>query len=204
MPTPNPDRFAIIPLHPNQPAPGNSIMHGSLSAVMERIIDSRAPNDALDLLNQAADALTQLEHTRDQETQIVARGLQTLVGSIDAISRRLDSIESQRADQARQDAEAEAERVQAQLDQLPDPDEPNAPAFYHPSGELHTVAPSNAQPTADEDHDPGSMPDPDEPNDSNVLPEKFEREAPGYLGSLPPASEIEHPKPEPMGAIEFG
>ena len=55
---------------------------------------------------------------------------------------RLDAIIAQRADHARRDAEREAEeeakRIQAELDALPDPDDPD-PDAHHPTGDLHSL-----------------------------------------------------------------
>ena len=45
-------RFALVPIDDHHP-PDNAIMHGSMSAVLERIADSRARSDAIDLIHRA-------------------------------------------------------------------------------------------------------------------------------------------------------
>jgi hypothetical protein len=176
--------FAIIPLHPYEPVPDNAIMQGSMDAVMERIIDSNARNAAVDILRDARIAADQLEQTRAQETQILARGIQSLNDTITRLSRRMDAVEQHRGAQARQDAAAEAERVQKELDAMPDPDNPNAPALYPPGGELHSVAATTPATTK-------SVPD-----NEGDLPNEVLKDVPPPTGDYPvnDPSELAHPQ----------
>jgi hypothetical protein len=137
------DRFAIVQLHEHQPIPDNTIMQGSMDAVMERIIDSNARNTAMDLLRDARIAADQLEQTRAQETQILARGIQSLNDTITRLSRRMDAVEEQQSTKMRHDAALEAKRIQDYLNTLPDPDDPDAAAIFPPDGSLHALPPTN-------------------------------------------------------------
>jgi hypothetical protein len=114
---------------------------------MERIIDSNARNAAVDILRDARIAADQLEQARSQETQILARGIQSLNDTITRLARRMDAVEEQHKARVRYDASVEAKRVQDYLDSLPDPDDPNGPLFYPPSENLHAVSRTN--PNAD-------------------------------------------------------
>jgi hypothetical protein len=137
------DRFAIVQLHEHQPIPDNTIMQGSMDAVMERIIDSNARNTAMDLLRDARIAADQLEQTRAQETQILARGIQSLNDTITRLSRRMDAMEEQQSTKMRHDAALEAKRIQDYLNTLPDPDDPVAAAIFPPDGSLHALPPTD-------------------------------------------------------------
>jgi hypothetical protein len=109
IPPYNPDeRFAIIPLFPHQQPPASSIMHGSLNCVMERIVDSAARSDALDLIERADSARASLDRTRAQESIALARGLQSVNDMMGRLARRMDELELRHADRKRADAEAEA------------------------------------------------------------------------------------------------
>jgi hypothetical protein len=137
-------QFAIIPLHEHQRPPDAAIAVGSLDAVMERIVDSEARADAAQLLVDAAVALGQIERQKQQEQQLIARGMQTLNDSIAALTKRMDALEARRTERAQQAADAEAQRIQEKLDRLPDPDDPRAPGddTHQPGGELHALQPS--------------------------------------------------------------
>ena len=132
--------------------------------------------------NVAAD---QLEQTRAHETQILARGLQTLNASIDTLSRRMDIVEEQQAAKAKADAEREQRRIQDYLDSLPSPDEP---ATRQPSGEMHTLP-------ATED-------------DQGALPNELREGTPPETGNNPEPDPLElaypqRPKYQQMPAISL-
>ena len=143
--------FAIIPLHPHQPPPDNAIMHGSLDAVMERIIDTNARNAAVDVLRDAQIEADQLEQTRAQETQILARGIRSLNDTITRLSRRMDAVEAQQTTRMRHDAAREAKRVQDYLKTLPDPDDPPASHGHFNTGDLSPLPPTNTGDAAEGD-----------------------------------------------------
>jgi len=104
---------------------GEVIMTGSMNAIMERLPDTHARNDALEsMLRTAIDAVEAEERAnvaRAAATQILSDGITRL-------SARMDSFEKARAiSQKRAEAEAQRrgrQRVAAMLDALPDPDQP--------------------------------------------------------------------------------
>jgi hypothetical protein len=67
--------FAIVPVEDKPPS--NAIMHGSMSAVMERVADSKARTEATALIRRAADAAAELkqqqERSRPRSTTACAR-----------------------------------------------------------------------------------------------------------------------------------
>jgi hypothetical protein len=88
------------------------------------------------------------------------------------LSTRLDAIIAQRADQARRDAEREAEeeakRIQAELNALPDPDDPD-PDAHHPAGDLHSL-PATEDPEL-EIEDQAEFPEEPEDPTGTVIPQ---------------------------------
>jgi hypothetical protein len=94
---PDAGSFAIVKLPPHQSPPDNTIMHGSINAVMERIIDTNARREALDLLARADDASQSLALARDQEAATRARSIRHLGDTITQLARRMDAFE-QRAE----------------------------------------------------------------------------------------------------------
>jgi hypothetical protein len=104
---------------------GEVIMTGSMSAIMERLPDTKARKAALDdMLKIACDAV-EAEERADEARASVARslcdGLTRLSARIDSFEKRL-SLAAKRAEAARI-AEGQR-RVQQYLDALPDPEEP--------------------------------------------------------------------------------
>jgi hypothetical protein len=104
---------------------GDVIMTGNLDAILERLPDSLARNDALDTMLDTAvkqvEAEEKLEDARACAVKILTDGISRLTS-------RLDQFEKARAISAKR-AEAErkardAARVQRMLDELPDPDNP--------------------------------------------------------------------------------
>jgi hypothetical protein len=152
-----PDRFAIIPMSPG-PAPADAIMTGSMSAVMERIVDSQARADALEQAARAVEDAVEAERKKDEAR---ACAVQMIADTVAHLASRLDSLTARRAERARRDAEREAEeeakRIQAELDALPDSDDPDA---HTAGGELHALPAKDEQPTepTEEDDDMGGVP----------------------------------------------
>jgi hypothetical protein len=119
----NSDRFAIIPIHAdsagNEAVPGNAIFVGSRSAVMERILDSKARRESLTLINDAEHVrkekravAAQRKEVDTQRKEVDARAdavsqaedvIRQLCGMIDSFGRRLDSYEE--TQRAKADAE---------------------------------------------------------------------------------------------------
>jgi hypothetical protein len=124
--------FAIIPVYDKPPA--GAIAHGSMSAVMEHVVDSQTRNDSQQLLKDAAAALGVLEHVQDREAALQERQIRAFCDSVGKLSRRLDALEAKRKEQARRDAEAEAKAIADYLDSLPDPDDPNQGGDLSPVG----------------------------------------------------------------------
>jgi hypothetical protein len=155
-------RFAIIPV-PHGPAPKEAIVVGPMSTVMEYIPQSVARADAMAELERARFTADQIKSIQSK-----TRGVQVamLTDSVSHLSRRIDAFLTRKQNQARLDAareaEEEAKRIQAKLDALPDPDDPDA---HHPSGELHTLPPSvKLEPSLElEDGDQTEFPDPELP-----------------------------------------
>jgi hypothetical protein len=177
------DRFAIVPLFPNQSPPAHCIAWGNMDAVMERIVDSNTRNDAIDLIHDAAVALGQLERTRNQQAQIFARSFQDVIARLDALAHRMDAIEEQRAARAKADAEEEQQRIQDYLDSLPDPDNLDGQVTYDPSGELHILPPTIS--------------------DQGALPNELVRKAPPETGNYPEPdpSKLAHPQQQPAQPV---
>jgi len=105
---------------------GDVIMTSSMNAIMERLPDTSARNDALSTMLDTAvkqvEAEEKLEDARACAAQILADGITRLTSRLDAFEVRRE--EQQRLDE--QEAEREQQRrVQAMLDALPDPDDPD-------------------------------------------------------------------------------
>jgi hypothetical protein len=59
-------QFAIVPVSEGKP-PQNAIAHGSTSAVMERVADSKARSEATILIRRVADAAVELKQQQERE-----------------------------------------------------------------------------------------------------------------------------------------
>src|SRR3984893_6677301 len=92
-----PDRFAIIPVSPG-PAPADAIMTGSMSAVMERIVDSQARADALEQAARAVEDAAEAERLQDMAR---ANTVQMITDTVAHLAGRLDSLSARRAERAR-------------------------------------------------------------------------------------------------------
>ena len=120
------DRYAIIPISPG-PAPKEAIVVGNIDQVFEYIPQSVARDDAMKELEAARFTHEQIAHAQER-----TRAVQVLMlnEALDRLTTRQDSFatkqrERRREAKARRDA-AEAKRIQAALDALPDPDDPHA------------------------------------------------------------------------------
>ena len=178
---------------------GDVIMTGSMNAIMERLPDTSARNDALSTMLDTAvkqvEAEEKLEDARACAAQILADGITRLTSRLDAFEVRRE--EQQRLDE--EEAEREQQRrVQAMLDALPDPDDPD---LGDPTGIIPpTRDPTGAELESDdgdleikhakdpERYGPGS--DDEGPGD---LPRELEKDVPPLSGSYT------EPKPDPLG-----
>jgi hypothetical protein len=135
MPDPN-GQFAIIPV----PDPGmtmtreqiiaDATMVGPLSAVAEPVLSSLAREATEQLLNDTATAIEEEHRLTAQRQRAEQQGrsdaIQTLCDGISRMAKRLDAHEKRCAEAARK---ARADARKAIEDALPDPDDPDAPAF---------------------------------------------------------------------------
>jgi hypothetical protein len=132
---------------------GTVIAQGSMSALTERVLDSKSRKEAEELLRDAAVAIGQLEQLEEREQSARVGDIRRLCAAADELGKRLDAYEAKRKEQARRDAEEEAKQIQSMLDSLPDPDDPHA---YFPSGDLHTLPAKDSDPE-------GIIPTPQDP-----------------------------------------
>jgi hypothetical protein len=132
--------FAITPVT-NGHAPDDALVVGPMSEVFEYIPQTVARQDATEQLERArftADQITSVQ----EKTRAVQASM--LCDSVNHLSSRLDALMQRRDEQTRRDAEREeeeeAQRIQAEIDALPDPDNPDAHT-HSPGGELHALSP---------------------------------------------------------------
>jgi hypothetical protein len=172
MTTPGPsDLFAITPIPPG-PAPSDAIVVGSLSEVMEYIPHSVARTEATSRLVEA-----EAHMARTEQLQEMARACNVMAfaDSINHLTSRLDALTVRRDARIRRDEEEaereEQEQIQAMLDALPSPDDPQ-PLTHHNTGGLSPLPPpedpSRAALEASDDMDnvgdlPRELSDPPEP-----------------------------------------
>jgi hypothetical protein len=131
MTDPDPHGFRLLDPY------GNVIAHGSATEALAPLPDSSVRADAISLLHDAAKAIGLIEAQQEHAAQLRQREISTFCDGVASLGRRLDALEQQHASRARQAAADEAHRIQAAIDALPDPDDP---AAYQPTGELHQVA----------------------------------------------------------------
>jgi hypothetical protein len=179
---------------------GEVIMTGSMNAILERLPDTHARNDALstmlDTAVKAVEAEEQLEEARATAAQILSDGITRITHRLDQFEKAR-AISAKRAEAARK--EAEQRRVQRYLDQLPDPDLPDDP-------EAFGIIPPAQDPTGTSLEDDGDLEikkaqDPERygPTDDEGpgdLPRKLEQDVPPLSGSYT------NPKPDPLGGPE--
>jgi hypothetical protein len=162
-----------------------------MAAIMERLPDTHARNDALSTMLDTAvrqvEAEERLEDARASAAQILADGITRL-------ATRLDQFEKQRALSAKR-AEAErkardAARVQRYLDELPDPENPD-PLTYPPPSDLTIHEPKPPMDIGDDrtsETDDGDL-----EVKKAVDPERYD----AGIGDLP--SELKKGAPAPSG-----
>jgi hypothetical protein len=160
------DRFAIIPVT-HGPAPPEAIAVGSMATVMEHLPDTIARQDAITRLDEGMAKAAEVA-----QLQSMARACNVIAfaDSIDRLAGRLDAFTARRDARRRADAEREAEeesqRIQAELDALPDPDDPNPlsgkGALPEPS--LEVPGDDGELPEALAKYKEQPEPDPDEPS----------------------------------------
>ena len=167
----NNQQFAIVPVpshpgHAKDYIQSDSILIGPMSECLEGIRQSVAHTAMLRRLDEG-----QKEAERVERTQAATRiaNCAMLVDGLDRIARRLDSYEAELAIKKQREADAaeqeEQERIQAALDELPDPDDPTQ---HMPGGELSPLQPK----PQDDDEGQGD------------LPRELEKGAPPPIGNL--------------------
>ena len=154
---------------------GKIIATGSMSAVTEHILDSKARADAVSLLHDAAYAVGLLERQQIEKQQLDEQKVRALCDAAARLAIRLDAFEQNRIAWQRRDAEEEAARIQQYLDGLPDP---NSPDPFAPSGDLHDIPAS-------------------EPEDREQLQQSDQGTLPPELREGAPASTGTDPEPDP-------
>jgi hypothetical protein len=117
----DPEQFAIVPVYGQPPA--DAIMHGSIDAVMEQIVGSKARNALEDLVERAADAAEQEAQRETREAEQQRRVIQDLCNGINRMTKRLDAIVQSRRDRRRLDELSEqTEQALALPPDVIDPD----------------------------------------------------------------------------------
>jgi hypothetical protein len=165
MPDPN-GQFAIIPV----PDPGmtmtreqiiaDATMVGPFSAVAEPVLSSLAREATEQLLNDTANAIEEEHRLTAQrqraEQQAQSAALQSLCDGISRMAKRLDAHEKRCAEAARK---ARADARKAIEASLPDPDDPDAPAFPTVgAGPGDSANTPGVTPGLPPEHEPGSGP----------------------------------------------
>ena len=172
---------------------GRIIASGSMSAVTERILDSKARSDSLSLLNDAAYALGLIEKQElaarrldSEREQLTEQKVRMLCDSAARLAIRFDNYEQRRIARNRRDAEEEQQQIQARLAALPDPDEPDP---FSPSGELHDLPPA----------EPGTT----TIDNQGDLPAELNKAAPPPLGTDPiyDPKDLAHPPDPPAQPV---
>jgi hypothetical protein len=132
-------RFAIVPVSDKPPA--DAIMHGSMSAIMERVADSKARAEAEAVIARAEQAAAELAQQNEREQQIIADSMRKFVDGITDLTRRVDELEQSRETRRALDAATAVTRELLELPEgVPDPDAPDDDAPAHvPGGELHDL-----------------------------------------------------------------
>jgi hypothetical protein len=105
---------------------GDVIMTGSMNAIMERLPDTSARNDALSTMLDTAvkqvEAEEKLEDARACAVKILTDGITRLTSRLDQFEKQR-ALSAKRAEAARK--EAAQRQVQRYMDELPDPDNPD-------------------------------------------------------------------------------
>ena len=120
------ERFAIVPLSTPGRTPDDAIVVGPLSEVTEYIGQSIARQDAVEELERARFSADQIFALQSKTRGVQAAMLADTIKQLDV---RLNTLTQRRADAARdrkrRDEEEERQRIQRELDVLPDPDAPD-------------------------------------------------------------------------------
>jgi hypothetical protein len=170
-------------LDPNQTfrlyGPNNQlIMHGSYNAVMERVMDSTARNDALSLLDAAARAVGVIEQSElsqqklaEQREEFDRERAQTICDGLARVAIRFDAYIQRRI--ARLEAEEQqrkADRIKQALDAL---EETSGELTTHPATE-----PAHEEQLAATEHPPAE-------DDQGDLPRDLVAKVPVAPGNYP-------------------
>jgi hypothetical protein len=206
----NPDRVALVPIIADSSGreviPGNAIWHGSANMIMERVIDSRARNAALTLLNDAERAKNTLQSIRAEQKALAARAdaisnaeeaIRQLADAVNTLTTRMDAFEEEK--QAKAEAE-ERDAASASEYALPpgigdtDEDTPH----HTPAGDLHSISPS----TGEDERQLAAIED--EHDDLEATKSVLDDEGPAgpvptsYGGKGPPLSYVRGEADEPL------
>jgi len=149
--------FAIVPVSEGKP-PQNAIAHGSMSAVMERIADSKARSEAEKVIARAEQAAAELEQQQQREQQVIADAVGKFAAGISDLTRRVDQLEQERETRRALDAATEVTQQMLTIPKdAPDSEAPGDDTHEHvPGGELHDLLPKEEpQLTADQ----GNLPE---------------------------------------------
>src|SRR5262245_31077776 len=103
----DPGHFALVRV-PDNKAPADALMHGSMSSVTQCLLDSKARSEALALVARADQAAEQEREREQQEQQAITEGTRALTDGIAKISRRLDALVQSRDARRKLDAASEA------------------------------------------------------------------------------------------------
>jgi hypothetical protein len=140
---------------------GKIIASGSMSAVTEPILDSKSRAAAHQLVRDAALAEEKIAEQKEHEQALRERQVHAFCDGITRLTRRLDELEEQRAEQTRQDEEEEQRRIQNYLDSLPNPDDepqPHVPGTHYNTGDLHSIPASSPEDRGQLEADQGALP----------------------------------------------
>jgi hypothetical protein len=185
--------FAIVPFSGR--APEEAIITGNLSQVTEYIPQSIVRNERDQQLAQAERDAEETERFHDE---VRACAAQILTDGIVRLNERLDQFEARKAEredqQRRDEEEAEAAAIEAELAALPDPDDPDVlgnPPATGDDGDFQETKP----PPDTERYDPeGELRNEAASGD---MPKTLDKGAPpqsgDYLSTTPPASPYRDP-----------
>jgi hypothetical protein len=112
-----------------------------MSAMMERVADSKARSEATTLIRRAADAAVELEQQQEREQAAVDDGVRKIADGILKLTHRLDQLEQGRETRRALDAATEVtQQMLAIPKDAPDPEAPGDDTHEHvPGGELHDL-----------------------------------------------------------------
>jgi hypothetical protein len=134
---------------------GEIIMQGSLNAVMQHVIDSKARKEAEALIARADQAAEQEREREQRERELVSDGIRVLADGFKKLDRRFDALMRSRDARRKLDAASEATKQMLELPKdAPELDlSDDTPS---PSGELRPLEakdPKEHQPAASDQGD---------------------------------------------------